>query len=53
MAEADILKLTNMNRVLSDRELFRIVHTKKKKKRYAYLLTRVILRITMKHTNNG
>lgn len=32
MAEADILKLTNMNRVLSDRELFRIVHTKKKKK---------------------
>lgn len=52
MAEADILKLTNMNRVLSDRELFRIVHTKKKK-RYAYLLIRVILRITMKHTNNG
>lgn len=30
-----------------------VLYIPKKKKRYAYLLTRVILRITMKHTNNG
>lgn len=40
MAEADILKLTNMNRVLSDRELFRIVHTKKKKKKICLFINK-------------